>query len=428
MKSGRLGRSVSVIGAAYAPLGDVRVTPEIKNFSEREMYSLASLEAMEDAGIEAKDIDAYYVGMSGPNFYSKTKSAGPHFSEWVGMRGKPSLFHDEGCATSAVGLQMAVYAVAAGAHDCVLSAAVNINHSAPRYAYPPHIRGQLDNDTLWGAIYTGIDPAYEKPGTGGIGPLEAVLLQYCKKHGVSFKEIEESVVAYLQIQRKQALLNPKAAMVKESYEDEASRFGFTDVKKYLLSNTFNPLLGSLVRARFMGQVTDGASAVIVCATEKARQYTKQPIEVAGIATSTALHKTFMDLPMACDTYMFDKAYSMAGITDPYAEVGYMGVHDCPATMIPPVCETAGYFKSGEAWKYLLEGRVGFDGEKPINTGGGRTQTGHPLSPAFVIEVTEAVMQMRGQGGARQMPNPPKTAAIWGGGSGFNMGVAVLRAT
>jgi len=427
MKNGYMGRSVSIVGTAYTPLGNVRETPEIKDFTERELFSLACLDAMADGGIEAKDIDAYYVGMCGPNYYSRTMSAGPHFGEWIGMRGKPSIFHDEACATAAFGLQMAVMAVASGFYDCVLSAAVNINHTAPRHAYPPHIRGPLDNDMLWEAIFTSIDPAYEKPGTGGVGPLDALITGYCKKYGVSFKEMWEAAVSYILNQRKQALLNPKAKLATESYADEAQRFGFSDARDYLLSDTFNPLLGGVVRARFMGAVADGASAVIVCATDKARQLTTQPIEVAGIATASALHTTFMSVPTACDTYMFDEAYAMAGITDPYAEVDYMGVHDCPVTMIPPVCETAGYFKSGEAWKYLLEGRVGFDGDKPINTGGGRTQTGHPLAPAFVIEVTEAVMQMRGQGGARQIATPPRVSAIWGGGAGFNMGVAVLKA-
>jgi acetyl-CoA acetyltransferase len=424
---GRLGRSVSIIGAAYTPLGNVQQTPEIKGLTERELFAFACMEAMEDGGIEAKDIDAYYLGMTGPNVNSKMRSAAPQFGEWIGMRGKPTLFHDEACATAAFGLYTGVMAVASGLHDCVISGAVNVNHSVPRPAYPPHIRGPREADAGLAGVNIAIDPAYEKPGTGGIGPLEALIVEYCRTYGVSFAEIENAAVAYMQNQRKQAMLNPKAALITESYEEEARRFGFADVREYLLSNTFNPLLGGLIRARFLGAVVDGASAVIVCATDKARQFTEKPIEVAGIATSSALHKSFGQFPMSCDAYMFGEAYAMAGITDPFAEVNYMGIHDCPVTVIPPVAEAAGYFKAGEGWKYMLEGRVGIDSDKPINTGGGRTQTGHPSAPAFAIEVTEAVMQMRGEGGARQIDDPPRVSAIWGGGSGFNLGAAVLKA-
>lgn len=423
---GHLARPVSIIGAAYTTLGDVRSTPEIKDFSEHELYAQASLDAMADAGIEAGDIDAFYVGMSGPNYNSKIKSAGPHFSEWVGMRDKPTLFHDEACATAGFGLNQAVMAVASGTYDCVLSGAVNISFSVPKPAYPPHLRVAQDPETMWAGIWTGIDPAYEKPGTGGIGPVEAIIIRYAKQYGLTYRQIDEVLVNYLVAQRRTAMLNPKAALARVTYEDEAARFGFSDVHEYLFSNKYNPPLGTLIRGRFMGASTDGASAVVVCASEVARNYTDQPIEVAGFAMGTALQKRFMNVPVPSDVAMFKQAYQMAGITDPLNEVEWMGIHDCPATMVPPVSEAAGYIEEGQAWKYMLEGRVGFDGDKPIDTDGGRTQTGHPGSPAFGVEVAEAVYQMRGQAGPRQIPRPPRTSVIWGGGTGFNLAVSVLK--
>ena len=68
------GRSVSIIGVGYTKLGDVCSTLEILDFTEKELYAAASIEAMEDAGIDACDIDAFYVGMSGPGDKSKIKS------------------------------------------------------------------------------------------------------------------------------------------------------------------------------------------------------------------------------------------------------------------------------------------------------------------------------------------------------------------
>jgi len=426
VKKGHLGRSVSIIGAAYTPLGDVRSSPEILNFSERELFSLACMEAMENGGIEAKDIDAFYVGISGPNYDAKLKSGAPFFADWIGMKNKPSLFHDEGCGTSGYGLQMAVLAVASGMYDCVISGAVNINKSVPKYAYPPHIRVQQDPDVMWAGIWTGIDAAYQKPGSSGLASLESSLFNYCSKHGINTKQVEEIFINYLLQKRKEALLNPKALMSQKTYEDEAKGFGFDSVKDYLLSNKYNPLMTSMVRHKFIGLVVDGASAVIVCSSDMAKQFSKKPIEVAGMSSVCMAEHETCEIPGNTSTKMFKESYAMCGITNPFEEVEYMGIHDCPATTVLVGAEGAGYIKEGEAWKYMLEGRVNFDCEKPISATGGRLQVGHPRSPAFVVEVAEAVSQMRGESGPRQMKNPPKTSVIYGGGSGISMCTCVLK--
>ncbi|MGM9606876.1 MAG: thiolase family protein [Oscillospiraceae bacterium] len=419
-------RSVSIIGAGYTYMGDVQTTPEIKDYTERELFASACMEAMENGGIEAPNIDAFYLGCSGPNYNSKMKSATTHFSEWIGMRHKPAVFHDEGCATAAFGLEMAVNAVASGRYDCVISGAVNILSSAPLYARPPFLRKPLTGDDFWAAIHTGIDAAYEKPGTGGAGGPEAGLVLYCKKYGISFEELTDAMISYAIESRGQALLNPKATAVIETYEDEAKRHGFSDVKSYLLSDKYNPRMGAITRSKFVGKFVDGASAIIVCATEKAHLYTKKPIEVAGIATSVMPHKTAVEFPARPVVQVFNQAYAMAGIVDPFHEVEYFGCHDCPIGTIFEAGEAAGYFKPGTAWQYMRDGRLGINGDKPVTTSGGRTQMGHPTAPAFGIEIREAIDQMRGENGARQMPRPPKISAIYGAGSGWHCGAAVLK--
>jgi acetyl-CoA C-acetyltransferase len=158
----------------------------------------------------------------------------------------------------------------------------------------------------------------------------------------------------------------------------------------------------------------------------AKKYSKKPIEVAGISTVTVKDSTFCELPMIADKRMFEEAYAMAGITNPFRELEYMGIHDCPASMVIPVSEAAGYIKPGEAWKIMRDGRMNFDQDRPISTSGGRTQSGHPRAPAFLVEIAEAVSQMRGENGARQMAKPPKCSAVWGGGAGYSLGACVLR--
>lgn len=424
-KLGKLARSVSIISTGYTPLGDVRSTEEILNFTERELFAMAGMEAMESGNIEAKDIDALYVGMSGPN-YSQLKSAAPIFANWVGMDKKPVLFHDEGCASAAFGLEMAVLAVASGRYDCVMTGAVNINSSVPDPGKPPFDRHEMDNETLLASMATSADSAYIAPTYGSVGPVEALLVRYAMENDLSKDTVDEMFTNYLIGKRNEALLNPKAALVKCSYEDEAKMFGFDSVKDYLLSNKFNPKMGTYVRARFLGKAIDGAAAIIVCASDIAKKYVEQPIEVAGVSAIGYRDAIFCQIPLESDRIMFRNAYEMAGIKDPAKEINYMGIHDCPATMVLPVSEEAGYIAKGEAWKYMLNGEMTFKGEKPISTSGGRTQSGHPRSPAFAVEVDEAVKQMRGLNGERQMKKLPECSVVWGGGAGFNSGLCVLR--
>jgi acetyl-CoA C-acetyltransferase len=117
---------------------------------------------------------------------------------------------------------------------------------------------------------------------------------------------------------------------------------------------------------------------------------------------------------------------MAGIRDPYREVEYMGIHDCNAQHYFTVTETAGYFRPGEGWKGVADGRTAHDGDRPVNTSGGRLALGHPLGGAAGIEIAEAVSQMRGVCGARQMTTPPKQSVVQSFGAGFHVHVTVLK--
>lgn len=425
MSQGKLARSVSIISTAYSHIGDVRKTPQIKDLTERELFAASCMETMKKGNIRARDIDAYYVGVSGPNF-SQMKSAAAWFGTWIGMEDKPTLFHDEGCATSVFGLEQAVLAVASGRYDTVLSGAVNINSCVQKPGMPPQDRVKFDNDALWASVYAATDTAYVRPGYGGVGPTEAVLASYAAKYGLAREQIDDSYVGYLTSKRREALLNPRQTRVTMSYEDEAKAMGFDSVRDYLTSDVYNPYLGLLVRAQYLGQILDGSSAVIVCATDKAREYVEKPIEVAGVATIGIMDYEMAEFPFWGDELVFKRAYQMAGITDPATQVDYLGVHDCPASMVLPVSEESGYIPAGQAWKYAAEGEMAFDGAKPVTTSGGRTQSGHPRSPAFIIEVEEAMNQMRGENGARQMPKAPKTSVVWGGGAGYNVGCCVLK--
>ena len=89
-------------------------------------------------------------------------------------------------------------------------------------------------------------------------------------------------------------------------------------------------------------------------------------------------------------------------------------------------ELAGYLPEGEGWKYICEGRTAYDGDKPINTNGGRTSFGHAHAASGMADLYEAVKQMRGEAGAGQVKFTPKTTMLRGYGGAQNICTYIIR--
>lgn len=421
----RLARSVSIVGVGYTPMGNVQRHDAIRDFTERELFAMAAIEAMQDAGLEAREIDAFYVGQVASARFTNQMAGSTALADWIGMRNKPSISHDEACATSNIGLHLAVMAVASGVHDIVLTGGTNVNASSFRLGEPPHLR-KPDPAVPQAINQLASDPAYFYPGSGVFQPFDAAVVSYGKKYGVSHDDLTDAMNRAAIISRRNALLNPKALWAEESMEEEAQRLGYNDVDSYMRSD-HNPVLCGLQRVKHTSPVSDGASVIIVCATDIAKRLHKPPVEVAGFASATAHGNHLVGTPFPFETQAFEQAYGMAGITAPGREVDYMSVHDCSAQHYFTVTEAGGYFEPGEAWQAILDERIAPHGDRPVNTSGGRLNLGHPLAGATGIEIAEAVQQMRGECGERQMAQAPGISVIQAYGGGFISSVSVLRA-
>ena len=69
----------------------------------------------------------------------------------------------------------------------------------------------------------------------------------------------------------------------------------------------------------------------------------------------------------------------------------------------------GFCKAGEQESWLAQGLTELDGSLPVNTDGGCLACGEPIGASGLRQVYENVVQLRGQGGARQVQGDPKTA-------------------
>ena len=91
---------------------------------------------------------------------------------------------------------------------------------------------------------------------------------------------------------------------------------------------------------------------------------------------------------------------MAGVTP--ADIDLMQVYDAFSPLVLWTLERFGYCPVGQAADWIQNGRIGPGGDLPLNTGGGQLSCGQTGGGGGMIGITEAVRQLRGEGGARQV--------------------------
>lgn len=429
LNPGHLGRSVSIIGVGFTPCGDVLTDPEILNATEGDLIAAATIEALEDAGLDASDIDAYNVGILASGIASNMANQSAMVSGWMGMKGKPGLSHDELCCTGNIGIQHSAMMIASGAYDVVLCAATGISNSATPLGLPRIPAFNKPDTTVNNqASLFSVERNYSLQGTGGIlSPAEDAVCMFGRKYGYTKEDIWAAMNRVHVITRDNAVKNPMALKAVESFEEEAKRFGFNSVDDYLNNSMINPRLGTTLRVKDLNFFVDGASAVILCPTEMAKKICKNPVEILGFGAANLWQQDVRDAEVSLNRKAAKAAYAMAGITDPAKELDYLSIHDCNCGNWLTFPESVGYFNEGEGYKAIMDGLVLANGKKPINTSGGRQGFGHPLASSNLIEIAEIVKQMRGECGDRQMENAPKLAGVQGYANGFTFTMNVLKA-
>lgn len=421
----KLARSVSIIGIGSTPYGNLLTDQRLKNLTEHELFSWAALNAMEDAGIEAKEIEALYHGQLGNISFSKTMAPAASYQDWVGMHGTPGIHHEEACATGYIGFNLGVMAVASGAYDFVLTGGVEVLSCRSNRRRPEHMKEEAPIDFKIGEVaHILADPAFSRFPSNvahdalfGYPPAD-----YCRKYGLTWEQFDDTCNAIALHCRRGAARHPLAARQRE-FKEIAKEAGFDDPMDYLRDNTYNPM--GVDHSRRLHGITnaDAASAVILCPTELAHKFRQQPIEVLGISAASMDTRHPRNESQITEI-VCRQVYQNTGVTA--KEIDLFMTQDLKVFDQIESAEIAGYLPRGEGWRLAVEGQTAFDGDKPINTNGGRSSFGHAYGASGLADIGELVEQMRGQAGERQVKKLPETAMIRGIGGGQNATAAILR--
>ncbi len=408
-------RSVSIIGVGCTPFREFCADPEFDGLTEGEVYGYAALKAMEDAGVNPKDVQFFFHGEANPMLNSWMLSPNMSVAEWIGMRGKGSAHHSEACCTGYIGLDLGVQAIASGKYDIVLTGCLDFGDGQAQQTLPSCFRKSFSFEAFMEStkyLFTNDYSRYMLFNNGQ----ENTGVWYAREAGISFDEMDRTLCKLAVVAREGAKDNP-LAIEHKTYQEIARENGFDDVMKYMMSD-FNPKIGDTMRVSGLEHKCDGATCVLLCATDLVEKYTKnKPIQVLGIGNSCIEMKNPILEPKGT-IEATRQVYDVTGIRP--EEIDLLYVNDFVINSQLIAAEITGYIPKGEAWKYVLDERTRFDGDRPINPNGGRTAFGHAHAASGLADVYDAVLQMRGEAGAHQVKKMPKTVFLRGYGGGQNI--------
>ena len=325
--------------------------------------------AIKDAGLEAKDIDAIYVGSCSPGTFINQEHVAPIAAEIdPALRFMPMTRCECACASSSVALYSGLYAVEAGRAKNVLVIGVEKMNLLPT----PQMTHVLACSSHW-------------PTEGSRGMSFPMLFaEYAKGYQAHYKipmeELEKMLWTAGALCYRNGAENPLAHVrTGPKTVEEIMKLNEPDAK----GKCKNMMIAPPLRLHDCSLVTDGAAAVVVTRTADVPNR-KRAAVIAGIGHSVErlpenVRPNMYDLMAGRDATA--KAYKEAGITA--ADVDLAEVHDCFTINQIMSTETLGFSKDGRAGYDYLDGRFTPDDKVAINLSGGLKSKGHPVGATGV---------------------------------------------
>lgn len=369
---------------AIAGVGDV-VPRKGESVGYLELQAEVAKRAIDDAGLSPADVDGVVFTRSG---YPLPKSVFPStFAEHLGLAPAWMELAPHGGAQMASILWRAAGAIRGGLASVVLM--VSADNRDSRLG-----RG----DVVSRIAEQNMEPEFEVP----YGPMFStnfalMASQYLHRYGRTEADFAHLAVA----QRRWARLHPAARMTKE--------LGVDDVLG-------SRMISSPLRLLDFCLVTDGGAAAVMVAGDRAADLRPDPVYLLGYG-DCAESQNITGLGDLVEPALYRRAtataFGMAGITA--ADVDLVYPYDPTTSFALWGLEQMGFAEPGTAGDLAAEGALGPGGSLPTNTHGGLLSYAHPGVAGAPLGIVEAVRQLRGEGGDRQVPGAEVavTSAIGG---------------
>jgi acetyl-CoA C-acetyltransferase len=385
-------KKVAIIGVGQSKF--VRSYPG----SIRELAFEGFKAAIGDAGVTPADIDASVV-CSAPE-YDKQRSPSGIFAEYLGLNPGPTFYVETLCSSSSTGLKLAYSLVASGLHDVV--AVLGFQKMSEISSAESQERMGRGADIQWESPFGTMMPAY--------------YAMYAQAHMDKYGTTPEDLAAIRVKAATYGQLNEMAVYRKpvtlEDFTNEDSRMRYP--------------VASPLRVGDCCANADGSSCLIVVSEEKAKAFSQKPVWVRGVgAASASVNLTGRDLltGLTAAKQAADQAYAMAGVTPDDIDVAE--VHDCFTIAEMMAYENLGFAKPGEGRELIQNRETYKEGKIPVNVDGGLLSKGHPIGATGGSQIRTIVLQLRGEAGDIQVPDPEIGLVHNIGGVGLYGNVTIL---
>ena len=374
-----LSKSVAIVGVAESD--EIGLVP---NKSALTLHMEATRNAIADAGLTVGDIDGFLTA----GYW------GYDVAEYLGIKPRYTDSTSVGGSSFVIDIAHAMAAINAGYCEVALITHGQAGRSA-RYPY-------------------GRDPnvpaaQYDMP-YGIIGPpvnYSMAASRYMHQYG---EERTRQALAEIAVStRKWAQMNPKAMMRDEMTFDDYHNSRWIAWPFHLLDCCL---------------VTDAGAAVVVTSAERAKSLKKKPVWVLGAAEGHD-HLGISTMPDLTSTFSRETgpaALAMAGVT--HSDIDLAMIYDSFTYTTLATLEGLGFCGRGEGPDFVAGQRTAPGGDFPMNTSGGGLSYTHPGMYGIFL-IVEAVRQLRGECGDRQVPDCKINITNGTGGALSSTGTVVL---
>lgn len=380
---------ISVLGAHTSKFG------ELWSVSPRELAREAIAGALEQTGIEKKQIDALFVGNMLSGILGNQENLGALFADALEMY-VPTFKMEAACASGGMALHNAINSIKAGVYKTVLVLGIEkmTDHGQEEVISALMAAGS-DEERTSGVTFTG---------------LYALMAHvYMQKNKVS----EEDLASVSVKNHYHGSLNKKAQFQSPiTVEDVLKSTRIADPLKLLDCSP----------------ISDGAAAVVISSDEALLKKFGRAVhivasEAAADTLSLSDRKSLTSLAAVISASQ--KAYKAAHVTPKDIQVAE--IHDCFSIAEAIAMEDLGFSKGGEGARDISRGlRTLGKGDIVTNPSGGLKACGHPVGATGVKQIVEIAAQLRGDADARQVKGAKIGLTHNVGGTGAVAAIHILR--
>jgi len=383
---------VSIVGSGHTLFG------RLEDKSLEDLIVEATRDALADAAIQAKDIDAVFLGHFNSGLVPDGFAASLVYQADDGFRFKPAMRCENACASGAAAIYSGIRAIQAGAARNVLVVGVEKMTS----------RSTAEVTTaLGGAGYQ------HDPQESGLS-FPQVFARAAQAYATTYGEPSLAMARISEKNHRNALLNPLAHMRREVTLEFCNEV-----------SDKNPMIAPPLRLTDCSLITDGAAAIVLTADECAGTFVNRVRFRAAEHVNDYLPMSRHDLlKFEGPRLAISRALSAAGVT--IDDIDFAEVHDCFTIAELLIYEALGIAPEGRGIQALEDGTVYRGGKLPVNLSGGLKAKGHPVGATGVSMHALAFRQLCGAAGDMQVDDARLGLVFNMGGSAVANYVSVLE--